>query len=528
MSLRTLIARHLQAAAGSYAPNHFLVTLDAATPFISGPDHNPSENPCVFHIFLHEYWHYLQNVTTVSGFKAFAFTQHLLPPFSKTLLRNADGTSEGNAALTSQECADVRTLLKLHDDLDGQAAPTVALSSDWDVDFQVVGTRQSQATHTYATRIAPSPIVTLDVECTWSDESRAVEQLQLGALAIEESVAFLVEEQARQAIGGAQFEAPPVFPYRVAERTLEHLWGYPPPAFITAALGTLALLTTHPGPGFVQLARAFHAEIEAGADHDSALGTVQQVHQQSVRPIISTILDHDLPGLEQMHQGRGLMQGAVAHVGSTMRRALSRRLREPLFDLRAVFPTASAGSVAVLQRDFPSCDVVQERAPILGVFPRDVIYSLDPADPDALGNEPSSYTRSLQAQQDFVSSHLDRSGSFVPSSQCQSRCPYYDACHLPLRSNCAGVCEQTPWLSNFEPDGSCWYATAVAATLGRVQVRRATASQSPNERVRSRAYQLWDERGRPLGDDWTDWFQAEEEVGRDVGTTRGVPNGVAF
>lgn len=524
MSLRTLIARHLQAAAGTYAPNHFLLTLDAATPFITGPDDNPTADARVFHIFFHEYWHYLQNVTTVSGFKSFAFTQHLLPPFSKTLLRNADGTSEGAVALTPQECTNVRTLLDLHNDLDGEDAPTDALSGDWDVDFQVVGISQSQATLAYATQNAPNPIVTLDVECTWPDGSRTTERLQLGARAIEESVAFLAEEQVRQTIATASFDPPPVFPYRVAERTLQYIWGYPPPASITAALGTLALLTTHPGPGLIQLARAFRAEVQAGKDHDSALRTVQRVHQQSVLPIISTILNHDLPSLEQMHQGRGLMEGALAHVGSTIRRALVRRLTDPLFEVRAVFPTASAASVAELQRDFPSCDMVQERAPVSGVFPRDIIYSFDPSGPDALGNEPSIYTRSLQAQQDFVYAHLDNTGSFVPSGQCQSKCPYYDACHLPLRSSHPRVCEHMPWIAHFQPDGSCWYATAVAATLGRVQIRRHTpaAPPSPSDRIRQRAYLLWEARGRPFGDDWADWFQAEKEVGGDVDNTGGA------
>ncbi|GEM_PF-2853042 len=494
MSLRTLIERHLQTAAGAYMPNHFLLTLDADTPFITGPDDNPVADPRLFHIFFHEYWHYLQNVTTVSGFKSFAFTQHLLPPFSKTLLRNADGTSVGAGALTPQERTNIRTLLDLHNDLDGEDAPTDAIGRDWDVDFQVVGISLLHTTRAYATQKVPNPIVTLDVECTWPNGSRAPERLHLGARSIEESVAFLAEEQVRQTIATASFDPPPVFPYRVAERTLQYIFGYPPPAFITAALGTLALLTTHPGPALIELARRFHAEVQVGKDYDSALGTVQRVHQPSVTRIISTILDHDLPSLEQIHQGRGLLEGALIHVGSTIRRALVRRLTDPLFDVRSVFPTANHTSVKALQRDFPSCDVLQERVPVSGVFPRDIIVSFDPSGPDALGNAPSIYTRSLQAQQDFVCAHLDNTGSFSPSGQCHSSCPYYDACRLPLRNSHPSVCEHMPWIAQSQPGDSCWYATAVAATLGRVQIRRHTpaALWRFSDRIRKEAYQLWE------------------------------------
>ena len=32
------------------------------------------------------------------------------------------------------------------------------------------------------------------------------------------------------------------------------------------------------------------------------------------------------------------------------------------------------------------------------------------------------------------------------------------------------------------------------------------------ERIRARAYELFEERGREEGHDWEDWFRAEEEI----------------
>ena len=34
----------------------------------------------------------------------------------------------------------------------------------------------------------------------------------------------------------------------------------------------------------------------------------------------------------------------------------------------------------------------------------------------------------------------------------------------------------------------------------------------PSESVQVAAYYLWEKRGRPVGDDWTDWLEAEKKT----------------
>ena len=38
-----------------------------------------------------------------------------------------------------------------------------------------------------------------------------------------------------------------------------------------------------------------------------------------------------------------------------------------------------------------------------------------------------------------------------------------------------------------------------------------------NEEIAGRAYELWVERGQPIGTEYQDWFQAENELKRRVG-----------
>lgn len=99
---------------GTYTPNQFIIFMSKSTPFIiRKPDGNFEQSDEDFAIFFHEYWHYLHNITTISGFKSFAFSQHILAPFSKTVVNKGDGTSSGSNNLTSEEKTYLETMLKL-------------------------------------------------------------------------------------------------------------------------------------------------------------------------------------------------------------------------------------------------------------------------------------------------------------------------------------------------------------------------------------------------------------------------------
>lgn len=81
-------------------------------------------------------------------------------------------------------------------------------------------------------------------------------------------------------------------------------------------------------------------------------------------------------------------------------------------------------------------------------------------------------------------------------------------------------------------DSMIWYATSVAGRkegsmasqargkpdkvqYGSVSEHDSTANQQvdlTNNEIALRAYQLWEERGRPIGSPETDWFRAEVEL----------------
>lgn len=474
MSLRSLIKRKLEDAAGAYQPNHFLITLDAATPFVSGPDDDPKNNNDHLHVFVHEYWHYWHNISTVSGFKSFAFTQHLLAHFASTLLENADGTSKGGLCMDASSASDVATLLRLALDLDGDDAPEPDWAADFDLTFTITGTREEDGALSYqGGRKAPNPRSIIEVDVRWPDGRTATDEMVLGSLAVEESVAFLVEEQIRQDLAGTAFEAPPEFPYRVVERVYEHVVGVTAPSsYYPAALGTLALLGTHPGPALIAFTRMFKDAVATGAGEDAALQQVIARCQPILQKTIATVLASDLPELVDMHRGRGLLEGALNHVSDLYVRALKRRREQPLFDLDVVFPKAKAQALQDHQVQFPPCDLVQERDEPNN-FPRDALYSFDPTPEDSYGHRPTDYTRSFQAQQGFLYAHVDFGrGAFIDSGRAEARCPFFNACQLQFRADNPEVCGKRPWASYGGADHGCWYSTAVSASLGTVKIKK--------------------------------------------------------
>ena len=479
MSLRSLIIRKLDDAAGVYQPNHFLISLDAATPFISGADDNPRQDNSQLHVFIHEYWHYWHNISTVSGFKSFAFTQHLLANFGNTLLTRADGTSEGTSALRGAAKANVATLLDLSLDLDGDDAPRADWASDFDLTFKVTGAREISSSAPYQGGKAPNPRVVLDVAARWTDGSTAVGEMVLGSLAIEESVAYLVEEQVRRELAGAPAEAPPEFPYRVAERVYEYAVGASAPtSYYPAALGTLALMAVHPGTAFLAFCGIFKKRLDATGDEAQALREVLQGCQKVLTKAVDTILDSDLQELVAMHGGRGLLEGALTHVAGLYRRSFELRKGNLLFDLDLVFPKAKADDLLAHQASFPPCDLLQERVGDGDLVGRDAIFSFDATPEDRFGHRPTDYTRSFQAQQDYLYAHVDLAKlEFIDSADARSRCPFYSACDLQFRKDRADLCGCSPWQSYGGAGHGCWYSTAVAASLGPVKVKKTRGAE---------------------------------------------------
>src|SRR5438309_1293150 len=87
---------------GSYTPHEFCIEMSAEHPLVDAKQSRIHPIPAeTLSTFVHEYIHYLQNVSTVSGFAGYHATQQLLALFSATV--DKTGRSAGSGRLDQEQ-----------------------------------------------------------------------------------------------------------------------------------------------------------------------------------------------------------------------------------------------------------------------------------------------------------------------------------------------------------------------------------------------------------------------------------------
>lgn len=450
-----------------YMTNHFLIELSAADPYVTGLQ---DRDNAYYHAFIHEYWHYLQNVTTLAGYRSFTLTQILAHQFTHTLKGRDSG---GSAALAPGLAELIPGLIDLYDSFSGNLGP----KDDWVegiASFEVERIDKGSVEINLGGKSPKNPIITVAVRATDQDGAAHQGKFILGTIAIEESVACMVEEEVHAKLGLPQEELLPPFPYRIVEAVLKYLMGdgsfsskyYP------AALGTLALLSLYPGSALVEVGELFSAARNAGDSEDQALNKVTLRFLQNFKTQVDAIVRLDLAQAIAKTQGRGLWGGAVQYVCEIIRRGLDHRIIDPYFDIKAAFSRSEQYTLDALLADFPPCDISQEQA-----NGKSIIYRLDPT--PTIPGQPSStdFTRTLQAQQHFVFSHISNEAEFeesvtIANDPERTRCPFFDACPLEYRLNHLLICSRTPWRAFDGTTSGCWYAVGVMGAAGLVTISK--------------------------------------------------------
>lgn len=523
--IQTRRVRRRQAAEGAYYPDAFSIRIESDPPLI-----NPTtlamrtDDAEDFSTFVHEYWHYLQNLTTVAGFSSFELFHDLAARFHETLVNNGDGTSVGSAGILGTHGPVVQELLEIMDARRGEDCP--AGIDDQDVDaFDILDVTIDEHALTRNGQQVPLGRVRLSVRLRLNDGTETDADMLFGQLCIEEGIAYEID---RMVAGGgpgtpAADNAPP-FPYLVLRELACARSDADVHRIDLIALATLALLTTDPAVSFLDMLDDFGVRRTAGETSDQALDGIWQGLRAHSEQVIRLIIDHDMPSIVAAYQGRGLLQHAVEYLAENYTDLLRRRLQDPFFDIRA-FTNNNLNRAALEQlfRQTLPCDTIQSLSGDEHAVARDLLvtFGVPPERWTRLGYRPSDFLRTLECQVDYLLAHLGNSG-FLASANTDSRCPFYTVCGLSLRRDHSELCRGSPW-GAFDPGQPyhCWYGTAVASTLGVVVMRSLVGDPSIPEReraairaaVQARAYEIWESEHRPNGCDWAHWFQAKAELG---------------
>lgn len=244
MSTKSYIERRSEDAAGAYTPNHFLLRLDRDTPFVSRGSEPNFKSPH-FSVFVHEYWHYWHNISTLSGLKDFAYSLAALCHFSRTL-QGGNGKSLGSEALSDADRADLAGGTAIQQYHTGDPGPP-KFAWAFGVDCSVESWQPVVHECTLKGGVARAQTTELTVKVTEAGKPSCMCKFEVGSLAIEESVTLAVERAIATGLGLPFDSTVPVFPYRVIERFGASLVGQPLDDFAIMGLGTLALLYPDPG-----------------------------------------------------------------------------------------------------------------------------------------------------------------------------------------------------------------------------------------------------------------------------------------
>ena len=463
-----------------YYPNQFLIVLDPQHPLYL-PD--GKINVAAMPRYVHEYWHYWQNISTVAGIDSMATTQRLRAVFDTTLDRF--GASRGEVDFSPAEKMVVESLLGRRTVIEGDAGPSAEWLNRCAVDFRVVGHRVDEMALPNRRIVNEAKI---SIEIRGSASCVRVFDMIIGAHVLEESIALIVENQVAE-VTKVNKETAASFPYYVAGSVLEYFAGRPMAPAISAALATSALLTLEPGAEFLHLGEALRFELERCPDEVLAAAIVLRRHASRASSNIQTALASILPTMTWGITGDGLLLPALSYYQSVCRGALDERLRVDLcFELGVAFPRASGrrwhGHVA----KYRSCALLQQREGSAELGRDELLVAGD----DGMSIEAdqyssSDYSRVLQAQQHYIYSHVDiESGALVSSEEASSRpemapCPFYTCCTLDYRRENQEVCSKRPW-QVFADHTGCWYNGAVAASLGAIRRSPGDPLPSPPRR----------------------------------------------
>lgn len=517
--------------AGSYSPNAFSIRLPAGTSPIDPVSLELIDDPKRMSVLVHEYWHYLQNLTTVAGFLELFLQQELTSAFSQTLAVTGDGGSVGSDAIGGVMPNQLRELMAMFFARRGELKAS-SIDNDRVRNFRITGVDEEDYGLMLRGQAVPLRKVTLTIDAEMRDGSHEIGQLLFGQVCVEEGIAYLVDRiVAGDGTGALGPDDAPPFPYWVL-REIALTGGVDMSAIEIVSIGTLALLTPDPAGIFLQLRDEYVLRRDSGQSISQSLDDIWQNMRSDVEAIIEAIVRSDLPELARMHEERGLVSTAVQWLDEQYEAALRRRLRDPLFDLRPFSHNrVDRAGLNTLLRTILPCDIIIGREGPVHTIERDVLISFGVPGISVQGVRLSDFLRTLEAQRHLVFAHLTRERILDSTSVEETRarasddvirpCPFYTSCTLELRRSNASTCYRRPWRI-FERDRpNCWYGSAVSCTLGPTEVKNVirdpreldTERERIMQAVRRRAYAVWEESGREHGRDWEHWFQAREELG---------------
>ena len=458
---------------GSYRPNHFIITIGASNKVLEeGQPGLDQLNRSQLSLFVHEYWHYLQNISTPAGVEEITIYQVLLSLLWRTL--EIGETVKSSKEFSASDIEEYEKCIDLLNILQGDRYPAgVTRDQNRQINsFKIIDVVEEQSGYKFLKQSRSALKLSLEYESKSLDKTQTT-TFNFGKHALFEGLAYEIDRSVEKGasidgVGGEDNAF--LFPYHVMRELA--LFKFDNISRIEIlALGTLALLYPSPGVHYWKLLQSYQTIRKSGFDISSSLEKLISISLEENENYFKTLM-MELEDISKIHQRRGVTQYAWEYLISTFRKLLSRRKDNPLFDLEPFAKNmAEDEKLHRLMMEYQPCIVLQENFSVTNDdIQKDYLFSF--SNLKVAGFSLSDMMGTLQCLHHFMESHRG-SKIFMKTDDIKRTCPMYSCCNLPTRKNNPKICKHTPWKAyQRNPSDTCWYGSALASLVGAVEVSK--------------------------------------------------------
>lgn len=417
-------------------------------------------DPHATSLFLHEWFHYVHNISTVSGVYAFASMVHLWAHFRSTL--DESGKSVASRPLQGDAPKAV-SRTRAHYMGARRAHENLGVLKESRSDFDLLGTTlQSSPLVTHVPSDQAECATTVVCRLKVSTDATVVDA-KLGTAEILEGIASMLE--ARYLLAHKVLPSPrQITPYQLLGKLARHVVA---DIEDDHAIGCALASLQDPDPPRALM---------------DILGAVQAVPPQDRSSTIATLMqeqlarnDHLLERLfkqtEDLFPLDEPMGAATKEIIATMRTSIRLRRSAPLFELMLLDQANAESPENHSQRlGRIVADVSCPRIFVTRSGPEDVVARDDIVrwtNPATASQDIDFGLQKLHAAFHYLRLHVAEAGFRETATSSDRKCPFYTTCSYDLRTDQPHLCATKPWESfqiPVEPQDACWYRAAVRAT----------------------------------------------------------------
>lgn len=450
----------------SYAADFMLITLPPglATEIIVENDTKLDlSNPTCASLFLHEWLHYVHNVSTLNGLYAFASIINMWANFRSKL--NEQGISVAVNELDEYSSSSVK---RTHHYRMGarrqQNNPQFLKQSTGSF---IILSVTSKTAPIPARILGCEAELTTVIQCEIEIDNHEFVAAEIGIVEILEGLAFMLEERFLRAYGQLPTSSF-IAPYRLLSKLARHVvQDIEDDDVIACALTSLQ----SDDPPKLLMEILDNIKSYQTVERSKLIKKIAKVRLFEYSSLIQEVLTQTKK-LFPISEPMGDLVNEVLHL---MNEKLILRYKEPFFELLMLDqvknepPELRSIRLGNIIAEFSCPRILAVQSGDANIIGRDQILNF--GNRESITGEYQFGQQKLHAALHYLWLHLSEEGFLnteaVPESQSRRRCPFYTACTHQLRSDEAELCASKPWESlkiPTDPRIACWYRAGVRAT----------------------------------------------------------------